>query len=171
MEIEVVIAGVDDAAHLASISEATFALACHSTTSKKDLDRYIQKEWCETRFREQLESPLKSFFIARVDGSVVGYLMLSLGDYPGELIAAKPLELQRIYVLSEFYGLGVAIALMSQSFRYAAAAGCDVLWLGVSKHNRRGISSYLKYDFQKIGEQSFRVGDDIHEDLIMPCLV
>lgn len=171
MEIEVAIAGFDDAAHLARISAATFALACPSTNSKKDLNICIQTELCESRFTEHLKTPLKSFFIASVSGSEASYLLLSIGDYPEELVAAKLLELQLIYVLSEFQGLGVAAALMSKVFRHSAAASCDVLWLGVSKHDHRRISFYLKYYFQRAGELSFRVGDDIHVDLIMSCLV
>lgn len=172
MEIEVAIAGVDNAAHLARISTATFALACPSTTSKKDLDIYIEIEFSESRFTNNFKSRLKSFFFASVSGSEAGYLLLSIGDYPDELVAAKLHELQRIYVLSEFQGLGISAVLMSQAFRHAADASCDVLWLGVSKHNNHlRISVYFKYYFQRAGEQSFRVGDDIHDDLIMSWLV
>jgi diamine N-acetyltransferase len=156
-----------DADALARIGASTFALACPPSTPAADLEAYIRSELTPQRFREYLASPASTLFAAEVDGAVAGYLMLSGEPAPQAVAAERPLQIQRLYVLQQFHGAAIGLLLMGQALEQARDGGHDGLWLSVSKHNRRGIAFYRKTGFAVVGEQTFPVGKDLHEDFIM----
>ncbi len=160
-------ARLDDAEQLAAIGARTFALACPPSTPPEDLQAYIGTELTPQRFREHLGSPANTLFAAEVDGEMAGYLMLSREQWPPQVQAARPLSLRRLYVLDRYHGTGVALALLGEAFTQARGGGHDALWLSVSRHNGRGLSFYRKTGFAVVGEQTFPVGNDLHEDFIM----
>jgi len=160
-------ATIDDAEVFAQVGKETFALATPPGTLQKDIDSYVQAELSREKFAESIQSPDKTFFAAEVDEKVVGYLMLSRGEGLDGVKGKNPLEVQRIYVLQHYHGKGVAKAFMEQAIAYAVANNHDTIWLGVSKHNPRGLAFYGKHGFIQVGETTFRVGDDIHEDLVL----
>jgi len=43
----------------------------------------------------------------------------------------------------------------------------EIVWLGVWEKNNRAISFYKKWGFEKFGEHSFTLGDDIQNDWLM----
>jgi ribosomal protein S18 acetylase RimI-like enzyme len=50
---------------------------------------------------------------------------------------------------------------------YAAAWVCVLLLLGVWKENARAIAFYQRLGFREVGSQTFRIGDDEQQDLVM----
>lgn len=156
-----------DAESLAAIGAATFALACPPSTAASVLDAYIRTELSPEKFRAHLACPQTSLVAAEVDDRLVAYLMLCREDCPREVPALRPLEVRRLYVLSQFHGTGVGQTLLGVALEQAQAGGHDALWLGVSRHNARGISFYRKLGFRVVGEQGFAVGGELHEDFIM----
>jgi diamine N-acetyltransferase len=156
-----------DAQTLSEIGSATFALACPPNTLRADLDSYILSEMAPARFLEHMACPARSLFVAEIDGSSIGYLMLCREGCPDAIAAHNPFELRRIYVLADFHGSGAAGILMNKVLRLAVAGKHDVVWLGVSKHNGRAIAFYRKHGFTVVGEQAFMVGNDAHEDFVM----
>ena len=160
-------AQLEDAESLAAIGAATFALACPPSTPAADLEAYIRAELSPEKFRAHLACPHKLLVTAEMDQRLVGYLMLCREDCPPEVPALRPLELRRLYVLSQFHGTGVGQTLLGVALEQAKAGEHDALWLGVSRHNARGISFYRKLGFRVVGEQRFAVGAELHEDFIM----
>ena len=157
-----------DAAHMAAIGAATFALGDSPSTPRADLDAYVQSELTAARFTEHLQNPSIAAYVADVDGEPAGYLMLRSDGRAACIASSKrPLRLWRIYVLSEFHGAGVAAALMQTAFEHARVMTCDVLWLGVSEHNARGQAFYRKHGFVVVGDEQFHVGAGAHHDVIM----
>jgi ribosomal protein S18 acetylase RimI-like enzyme len=167
MNISIEPAAVSDAEALSRLAAATFALACPPGTPQRDIDSYIDSELQPRHFLDHCSDPSKRVFTARVDGQIAGYLMLSTGEAPVEVKCVRPIELQRIYVLPDYHGAGVAKALMERAEQQARAGNHDALWLGVSRHNPRAISFYEKHGFKVVGEKRFLVGDDVHEDWVM----
>lgn len=160
-------AGLEDADALCEVGAATFSMACPPNTPEADLHAYIESELTCERFRAHIRCTENSLYVAEFEGSIVGYLMLCQSERPEEVEARRPLELRRLYVLPLHHGTGVAAALMQRAIREAGMGGHDVLWLGVSSHNGRGISFYRKHGFSVVGKQRFAVGNDVHEDFIM----
>ena len=85
--------------------------------------------------------------------------------------AGRPAELNRIYVVAELQGAGVAQALMQEAIANAAAAGADCLWLGVWEHNPKAMAFYRKFGFEVVGSHPFMLGHERQRDLIMSVRV
>jgi ribosomal protein S18 acetylase RimI-like enzyme len=163
-------ATVSDAAAMASIGAATFALGDSPSTPSADSDFYIRTELAPARFVEHMQNTAVAAYLAEVERAPAGYLMLRTDGHARSIAHAKrPLRLWRIYVLPQHHGSGVASALMQQTFAHARDGGHDVLWLGVSEHNARGQAFYRKHDFRVVGDEQFHVGAGAHHDLIMSC--
>ena len=51
------------------------------------------------------------------------------------------------------------------------SAYCDIVWLAVWERNHRAIAFYRKWGFVEVGNQSFLLGDDLQNDLVMQRIV
>jgi len=170
MSIAITPAMLDDAAALADIAATVFPLSCPPDTAAADLQAYIDTELTPARFRQHLTDPSKLILTAREAGALAGYLMLSQSTAPAAVGSVRPIELQRLYVLPPFHGMGVADALVSQALAVARTMERDTIWLSVSQLNPRGLAFYAKQGFHKVGEQQFLVGQDPQDDdiLVLP---
>ena len=57
--------------------------------------------------------------------------------------------------------------LAEECINQAKLKGCDVLWLGVWKQNKKAIAFYTKCGFEIFGEQIFTLGSDPQQDWLM----
>lgn len=156
-----------DSGHFARIGAATFALACPPSTPPKDLEAYIATELSAARFEQDIACGTKSLFSAEAAEEVVGYMMLCREGAPQAVRAENPLELRRLYAMPQHHGRGVAASLLAEAITEAIRHANDALWLTVSVENHRAINFYRKHGFSAVGEQQFKVGSDIHRDLVM----
>jgi len=105
-------------------------------------------------------------YVAQSNGSVIGYLVLQRTPHAA-VAARKPIQLWQLYVAPAFHGSGVAGQLMNAAFVHARDQGHDVIWLGVSEHNERGIAFYRKQGFEAVGRHLVGLGEHTHQDVVM----
>ena len=79
----------------------------------------------------------------------------------------ESMELERIYVLKEFQGLGHGERILNKVKRLAVEAGKSFLWLGVWEKNTRAIKFYEKHGFVKFGTHPYYIGSDKQTDWLM----
>ena len=120
------------------------------------------------RFESLLETGGELVYVAQVQDSVVGFLVLQRQAHPA-VPARNPLQLWKLYVLPSFHGTGVAAELMDAVFGHARSQDHDVVWLGVSEHNERGKSFYRKHGFTAVGTHVVGTAEHSHHDLVMSC--
>ena len=107
-------------------------------------------------------------YVAQVQGSVVGFLVLQRQAHPA-VLARNPIQLWQLYVLPTFHGTGVAAQLMNAVLVHARGQEHDVVWLGVSEQNERGKAFYRKHGFTMIGSHVVGSGEHSHHDVVMSC--
>jgi ribosomal protein S18 acetylase RimI-like enzyme len=139
-----------DASALAGVNAAA--------SDARDLD--------QSHFAELIERHPGLIYLAEAAASVVGYFALLRAAHPS-VTGRNPLQLWQLYVIPTFHGSGVAAQLMSMALDHARDHGHDVIWLGVSEHNARGIAFYRKYGFQPHGLHQVGAGGHAHSDLVM----
>ena len=110
--------------------------------------------------------------VARVDGAIVGYALVLLGEPTDSEVRAvvtqRPVsELSKMYVLPQAHGLGVAHELMSTAVSAAGERGSVAVWLGVSNVNLRAQRFYGKAGFVEVGRKSFWLNGDEQRDFVM----
>lgn len=156
-----------DAPSLAVFAERTFRDAFAARNSPENVDLHCAKAFGTEIQRREIEDPWLVTMLAEDAGRQVGFSQLRLSNASPSVAARRPAELHRIYVSAEWQGRGVAQDLMGRAFGDAAAAGCDILWLGVWEHNSKAIAFYRKLGFEVVGEHVFMLGQDRQRDLVM----
>ena len=168
MKVNIRRCGVEDAAALALVGQATFLETYSTVLPASDILAHCAHEHGEARYRGWLGKPDYAFWIAEVaeTGAPVGYAMLCPPDLPVPLEPGD-LEVKRLYLLSRFQGGGVGARLLSAALETAQAAGAGRLLLGVYGKNAPAIAFYARQGFAQAGVRRFRVGANTYDDLVL----
>ena len=160
-------AHADDAAPLAALAERTFRATFAPHNLDANLRLHCARTYGATRQAAEIADPRRTTVVADAGGALVGYAQLRWGPAPPCVVAARPAEIQRIYVDAPWHGRGVAQALMAAMLGHARVGGADRVWLGVWEHNPRARTFYGRCGFREAGEHAFRLGDEIQRDLVL----
>ena len=160
---------VGDAETLAPLAVVIFndAFADNPLNKPEDMRDYIAAAFSLEQTRRELADEKLMFFIAEVEGAMIGYAKLhehSTEDYVAD---EDPIELGRLYVLKDFHGRGIAEELMNECFEIARRKNYRTMWLGVWEHNHRAQKFYGKLGFVHVGEHIFQLGSDPQTDWVM----
>ena len=160
-----------DAPSLAILAERTFRDAFGARNSPENMDLHCSRSFGpDIQLREIVDRGIVTT-LADHAGTLVGYSQLKIPSASPTVAAAKPAELYRIYVSTEWQGHGAGQQLLKQALVDAARAGCDRLWLGVWEHNPKAMAFYKKCGFEIVGTQAFMLGQERQRDLVMSVAV
>jgi GNAT superfamily N-acetyltransferase len=156
-----------DANLLAELGAKTFIQTYSETNPFENIDAYVKEFFSPEKQTIEINDPSNLFLITEYEGRVFGFAQLASGSRTPEIKSKNPVELVRIYLLSEFIGKGLGSILMNVCLQEARSKDHDMIWLGVWEQNERAIAFYEKWGFKKIGTQQFTLGADIQTDWIM----
>ena len=126
--------------------------------NKNELDEYLLITYSPRKISESIQKPNNVFFIAYDEyGNPIGFAKMKRITRH-KLFIDSQTELQKIYVLKEFHGSGIAQALMDSVIKEAKKIGTNFLWLDVHISNEKAKRFYEKNDFARIGDHSFTIG-------------
>lgn len=153
---------------LTDLGARAFLEAYSDVKAAKDLNDYIKTAFV----KEQIEASLKNseaiFLIAYIADEAVGYVKLRWDrSHPNLSVEEKNMELERIYVLRDYWKNKVGAAMMLQAIEIAKNENYDYLWLGVWQQNNRAIDFYLKMGFEIFGTKKFYVGEEENDDFVL----
>lgn len=158
---------VSDVSILRGIARDTFIETFSEANKAEDIDRYLAKNFSEDQLARELSNPNSFFYVAEVNGHIVGYLKLNTAHAQTEPQAADALEIERIYVLGSYHGGGVGQALYHHAMSVAEDRKASYVWLGVWEHNHRALRFYEKNGFIAFGTHIFQLGNDQQTDILM----
>lgn len=156
-----------EAAAVAELAERTFRDAFGELNTVEDMDLHCQSSYGELQQGREIADPSVTTLVCERDGELVAYGQLRWRPWPAGVTAAKPAEIQRLYVDSRWHGKGVAQRLMDALIHAAQSGGADAVWLGVWEHNPRALAFYRKLGFLEVGDHSFLLGGDTQRDILM----
>lgn len=113
-----------------------------------------------------LVDPAIRWRVAAQDGEPIGFAKLTPLRAPARNAGAGALELQQIYVRSNWHGKGIAEELMNWAVASTRLLGAPELYLTVFDHNERAKRFYARHGFTDVGRCTFKLGDRIDEDRI-----
>jgi ribosomal protein S18 acetylase RimI-like enzyme len=160
-------AKADDAPSLAVLAERTFRDAFAARNSPENMDLHCAKVFSPGIQLREIEDRGLVTTIAEAEHRMIGFSQLRLRQAHAAVVAARPAELSRIYVIAEWHGRGVAQELMADVIDTARQERCDVLWLGVWEHNPQAMAFYRKFGLEIVGTHAFMLGHDRQRDLVM----
>ena len=158
---------ISDVLILRGIARDTFTETFSEANKAEDMERYLTENFSEEQLARELSNPNSFFYVAEVNGHVVGYLKLNTARAQTEPQAANALEIERIYVLGSYHGGGVGQALYHHAMSVAEDRKASYVWLGVWEHNHRALRFYEKNGFIAFGTHIFQLGNDQQTDILM----
>lgn len=158
---------LQDLPALQTIGRKTFVETFAEGNSEENLANYVAEGFSVEKLSNELENKNSEFYFAEMDGRVLGYLKVNIGDAQSEQQDPDALEIERIYVLQEFHGKEVGSLLYQQALSIAHERKAPYIWLGVWEHNPRAIRFYEKQGFIEFDQHIFQLGDDAQTDILM----
>src|SRR5215813_14091133 len=158
--------GAGDEVALSIVGQASFLDTFAGILSGKDILGHCVRQHSSDKYADWLRDAGSAVWIAEVEPgqAPVGYLVLTKPDLPLVDISPDDAEVKRVYLLRRFRGAGFGRRLMLEAQREARTRGVRRLLLGVYSGNSAAISLYERLGYQRVGERSFNVGDNIYHD-------
>jgi ribosomal protein S18 acetylase RimI-like enzyme len=160
-------ATLSDAAGIAHVGVAVFTSTFGYSMPAADLSTYLEETYSQSRINQDMANPNLHVIVARDGDKVVGFAMLMEGT--SEKCVAHlevPMELQRLYVATEYHGCGLGSKLLARVQNMARDKGAKTMWLGVWEENHIAQKVYAKAGFETIGSHDFVMGECVQTDLI-----
>jgi ribosomal protein S18 acetylase RimI-like enzyme len=159
--------GIDNLLTLQALSRSTYDVTFRHLNTPENMMAYLDSAFDMEKLRHELINPDSDFYFLYAGEALTGYLKLNEREAQTDLNDPESLELERIYVATEFQGKGLGGALMAKAVETARSRGKKYLWLGVWEKNEKAIAFYRKNGFYEIGKHSFVMGDEIQSDFVM----
>lgn len=156
-----------DAADLSRVAARLFFETYVEKMPVKDLESHVAGDFGYDRQLAELKDPDVTTLLAERSGELIGYAQIRRKSLPVETDARATIELWRIYVDRSCHGLGIGKLLLSKVMEVTRQMSCERIWLGVWERNPRAISFYEKHNFEIVGSQEFRIGNEVHNDILM----
>ncbi len=160
-------ANLYDAKPLSLLAERTFRDTFGAQNSEENMELHCKLSYGEEIQAREISSPDMTTFVSEDGGRLVGFSQVRWQGAPSCVAAVSPAEIQRLYVIQECHGRGVAQDLMKACLDDVEGRGADVVWLGVWERNPRAISFYKKFGFIEVGDHVFPLGNDPQRDIVM----
>ena len=166
-KIEIRKSELTDLENLRAIGMQTFIETFGEMNTQENMAKYLSESFNEERLRSELTNPDSVIYFAILENQFIGYVKLNFGEAQTEIKDQKSLEIERIYVLKEYYGKGVGQVLYNTALDIARQKKVEAVWLGVWEENPRAISFYKKNGFVEFDKHVFILGDDVQTDIMM----
>lgn len=165
--IDIVRVSLIDINQLQKISKQTFLETFSSGNTEENMSKYLVEGFSLEKLKTELNDKNAAFYFAKLEENLIGYLKLNFGQSQTELKNDKAVEIERIYVLKEFYGKQVGQILYDKAIQIARSKNAEYVWLGVWEENSRAIKFYKKNGFVEFDKHIFKLGDDEQTDIMM----
>jgi len=99
-------------------------------------------------------------FLAELDRVPAGFAKTA---YHGE---ESRFDLNSLYVLPQYHGMGIGSRLLAASEQYALSLGAPDIWLGVMTQNVAAVEWYRRIGFRFVREEPFTMGRTTVQHLI-----
>lgn len=166
-KVEIKKIGLADIEPLQTISKQTFLETFSDGNTEENMQLYLEEGFTVDKLTLELTDPNSDFYFASLGNKIIGYLKINVGQAQTELKDNKAVEIERIYVLKEFYGQQVGQILIDLALNLAKERNADYIWLGVWEQNARAINFYKKNGFVAFDKHLFKLGNDEQTDILM----
>ncbi|MBO0468094.1 GNAT family N-acetyltransferase [Enterococcus plantarum] len=165
--IEIKKISLNDLVALQTLSIKNFTDTFAKDNTPEDLKEYLDQAYTEEKLTSELQNKQSEFYFIYSDDQLAGYLKINVNDAQTETIEGDALEIERIYIDSDFKRLGLGKMLYNKAIERAKELNKTAIWLGVWERNFSAMKFYRKMGFTQVGAHSFFMGEDEQTDLIM----
>jgi diamine N-acetyltransferase len=167
MNINIKPCTIEDLSTLQEISYETFNETFKDQNSPENMNAYLERAFNVKQLEKELSNISSQFFFVYFNNEVAGYLKVNTEDAQSENMGEDSLEIERIYIRTNFQKLGLGKYLINKAIEIAVEQEKNKIWLGVWEKNENAIAFYKKIGFVQAGTHSFHMGDEEQIDFIM----
>jgi diamine N-acetyltransferase len=167
MNINIKPCTIEDLSTLQKISYETFNETFKDQNSPENMNAYLERAFNVKQLEKELSNISSQFFFVYFNNEVAGYLKVNTEDAQSENMGEDSLEIERIYIRTNFQKLGLGKYLINKAIEIAVEQEKNKIWLGVWEKNENAIAFYKKIGFVQAGTHSFHMGDEEQIDFIM----
>ena len=157
----------EDFATLRELAIRTYYESFAHLNTEENMAAYLEEAFNADQLIKEFSDPHSSFYFLYIDDRLAGYLKLNEAPSQTDINDPDSLEIERIYVSSEFQGAGLGRYLIEQAIAIATERNKEYAWLGVWEMNEKAIRFYKKNGFYEIGTHTFVMGEDVQNDYVM----
>ncbi|SES25669.1 spermine/spermidine N-acetyltransferase [Gracilibacillus ureilyticus] len=158
---------MDDLSALKEISTQTFKETFQHQNSPENMNAYLEKAFNTEQLKKELANHFSQFFFLYINDEVAGYVKINRSTAQSENMGDESLEVERIYVKSNFQKQGLGKYMLNKVMEMAIEEHKEKIWLGVWEKNENAIAFYKKMGFVQTGMHSFFMGTEEQFDYIM----
>lgn len=160
-------AGFADIPALSAMAGRIFHETFTGMMPEEDLQAYIVKALSPDQLHSEWTDPATNFIIASRGGEWAGYAKINTRRRPERPEPEGYIEMERLYVLKGYHGMGIGSLLMESCVRYAVDHGFKTLWLTVWERNTQAMEFYRRKGFEFVDWSIFMRGNDPQKALWM----
>ena len=160
-------AGCDDVDALSAVGTDSFLDAYAGTSEPRALAEHMDAIFGPASITAEMSRSGCSYKIALIGDAATGLLKLRSGNPPGEQPRRRMIEVQQLYVHSDYQGYGVGRALIDAAIHHARKEKFDAVWLQVWSQADWAITFYERNLFARVGELPYHIGNQAYEDWLM----
>lgn len=162
-------AKVEDLPYIRHLGITVFSATFGHSVPPSELQVYLDEYYSHASIKREFENPAKELLVA-IDANnvILGFALLTQdSSEPCVEHINDKIELQRIYVSSEYQGLGIGRLLFEEIEKVAKRKAFRYMWLGVWLENTKAQRVYRKRGYEVVGEHDFALGTVVQTDWIM----
>ena len=145
---------------LVDLARITLVQSHGHSAPKAEIDKYLDENYTESVLKKELLDVSNIYHVLFYKDVMVGFSKLILNQSIDPVTARNIAKLQRIYLLNDYQGLGLAKTLLDFNISILKANKQVGMWLFVWVENKRAIRFYEKNNFITVGEYDFKVSEN-----------
>ncbi|UAM98608.1 GNAT family N-acetyltransferase [Polaribacter litorisediminis] len=148
-----------DAQLLSKISIESFLPAHGHSAPKVAIDNYMAINFSQENFITEVSDIHNHYYLLYQNDTIAGYSKIVFNQFHKNIGAKNSAYMSRIYLLKEFYGLGLGKVLFNFNMTLCKENKQSGIWLAVWIENQQAISFYKKIGFLKVGDYDFKISE------------
>lgn len=150
----------EDCSSISDIGRRSFSHAFGYLFPEDGLLRYLDQTYALDKILNSLVKANNVYFVAEVDGKLIGFLKIKLNSQHPFFTADQSLQIQKLYVDPLSFSQGAGGYLMRSAEKAVDHRGFDSVWLAVHEENHRAIQFYQTMGYQEQGGIKHRFEHD-----------
>ena len=161
-------AGPADIPELSTIGASVFWNAYGGTAPDHEIAEHVASYFSLEYIEKEIKRSGEVTYLMAVEkGQCAGLVKVRDSDVPELISAASAMEVQQLYVSSDFQRRGIGALLMDQAVATARNKSVDGLWLSVWEDADWAVNFYEKYGFSSQGKIPFMLTNTEFVDYLM----
>ncbi|MHA8110428.1 GNAT family N-acetyltransferase [Lactobacillaceae bacterium Melli_B4] len=162
---------IKDISKLQTLSIKTFGDTFGDDNTYDNMQRYFEDAYSIEQLSNEIQNPDSFTYFIKVDHKIAGYLKLNIDAAQTEDIGPYSLEIQRIYIDTEYKHHGLGRKLFEKAIAVATDHHKTFVWLGAWEHNLNALEFYEHLGFKPFSDHIFDLGGDKQRDILLKKVI